>query len=454
MSPPAPPHRHGPGAQRRALALAAAAAAACAACWADRTAFVAGSLGALGGPALAGARGVRSGAVARWAGPDDSEAQPPSMSQAGVYMTDVDAITAELDVSNLPEETGVYAVYDVNSKLQYIGLSRQISKSVEAHAKAIGASEAGSLISSVRALPMPGESKEMLKATWEKWIREHMDNGGEIPPGNLPEGAVGSDTRWRNTKPANTKAPLNLAGARGITSMAEAVESVKEAVQKNPVVIFMKGTPTVPQCGFSARSVSILREIGVPYDSVNVMDNVGNPGVREAVKEYSKWPTIPQLFVNGELIGGADIIGEMYQAGTLQTLLKSAGAGKAAAAGGPSAAAGTTTAERGEILLINDARRPTASTLSRILNENFDLYGLRIVDDSAQHEGDAGAMEMGLQGESHFTVEIVAPDFDGLTPVQRQQKVFAALSDVMPRIHALSLVTRTPVEASKSKVSA
>merc|ERR1740122_777432 len=99
------------------------------------------------------------------------------------------------------------------------------------------------------------------------------------------------------------------------------MEAIREAVTKHPVLLFMKGTPVMPQCGFSARSVGILTSIGVPFDSVNVMDEVANPGVRDGVKEYSNWPTIPQLFVNGELIGGADIIAEMQATGQLEKTL-------------------------------------------------------------------------------------------------------------------------------------
>jgi Grx4 family monothiol glutaredoxin len=361
-------------------------------------------------------------------------------------MTDVDPITAELDVSTIPEEMGVYAVYNEDSRLQYIGLSRNMQKSVSNHAESIGPSESGTLISSVRIVEMPGESKELLKATWERWIKEHMDNGGEIPAGNLPGNAAGADPRWR-AKAGKTKQPLNLGQMGRIVSMEDALEAVEKAVKKNPVVLFMKGTPIMPQCGFSAKSVGIMREIGVEYDTVNVMDAETNPGVRDAVKEYSKWPTIPQLFINGELVGGCDIITEMHASGQLETALKSAGASADEAS---KSEGGTGTSEavpKGEILLIDDPKRPTATSISQVLSKEFDLHSLRIVDDSAAHEGDAGALEMGLTSESHFSIQIAAPEFAGLSPVQRQQKVYAALSDLMPRIHALSLVTKTPTEA-------
>ncbi|CAJ1446034.1 unnamed protein product, partial [Effrenium voratum] len=209
---------------------------------------------------------------------------------------------------------------------------------------------------------------------------------------------------------------------------------------------FMKGTPAMPQCGFSARTSGLLREIGMPFETVNVLDEASNPGVREAVKEYGQWPTIPQLYVSGQLVGGADIVMEMYEKGELEQMLVIASDG-----GGASQEAAESSAPgeyaTGNIKLIDDSRRPTATALCKALDESFTLLDLRVVDDSAAHEGDAGALEMGLTSESHFTVQMVAPEFSGLTPVQRQQKVYEALSDVMPRIHALSLVTRTPEEA-------
>lgn len=310
--------------------------------------------------------------------------------------------------------------------------------------------EAGRLIASVRVAEMPGASKELLKATWESWIKEHIaESDGEIPAGNLPENAPGSDPRWRSQR-NQSKPSLDLGGVKGITTPEEATEAVRNAVVQNPIIIFMKGTPVMPQCGFSARSIGILREIGIPFESVNVLDERANPGVRDAVKKFSNWPTIPQLFVKGQLVGGADIIGEMFESGQLEKALRQAvtGASDAGAATAAAGAAGAAAPVAGEIKLVDDPRRPTASALCKALDSNFQLFGLRVVDESSQHEGDAGALEMGITSESHFKVEIVAPEFEGLSPVQRQQKVFQALSDVMPRIHALSLVTRTPAEVA------
>jgi monothiol glutaredoxin len=95
---------------------------------------------------------------------------------------------------------------------------------------------------------------------------------------------------------------------------------IKETVTKSPVVLFMKGTAQFPQCGFSSRAVQLLKASGVEnIVTVNVLDDAD---VRQGIKEYSNWPTIPQLYVNGEFIGGSDIMNEMFESGELQALLK------------------------------------------------------------------------------------------------------------------------------------
>lgn len=95
---------------------------------------------------------------------------------------------------------------------------------------------------------------------------------------------------------------------------------IKSQVTSNPVVLYMKGTPQFPQCGFSAAAVQVLKASGVQnLFTVNVLED---PDIRQGIKEYSNWPTIPQLYVNGEFIGGADILREMYQTGELKKVLE------------------------------------------------------------------------------------------------------------------------------------
>jgi monothiol glutaredoxin len=103
--------------------------------------------------------------------------------------------------------------------------------------------------------------------------------------------------------------------------MADATQQrIHETVTGNPVVLFMKGTPQFPQCGFSATAVQVLKASGVNnFVSVNVLED---PEIRQGIKDYANWPTIPQLYIKGEFIGGCDIMREMYQSGELQKLLE------------------------------------------------------------------------------------------------------------------------------------
>ena len=93
---------------------------------------------------------------------------------------------------------------------------------------------------------------------------------------------------------------------------------IGEIVGKNDIVLFMKGTPLFPQCGFSSRAIAILDRLGAPYETVDVLQD---PEIRQSIKEYSDWPTIPQLYVRGEFVGGSDIMMEMSESGELNQLL-------------------------------------------------------------------------------------------------------------------------------------
>jgi monothiol glutaredoxin len=104
--------------------------------------------------------------------------------------------------------------------------------------------------------------------------------------------------------------------------MTDATSRIAEIVTANPVVLFMKGTPLFPQCGFSSKAVAILDHLGVSYESVDVLQDME---IRSGIKAYSEWPTIPQLYVKGEFVGGSDIMMEMYEAGELHQLMEEAG---------------------------------------------------------------------------------------------------------------------------------
>ena len=99
-------------------------------------------------------------------------------------------------------------------------------------------------------------------------------------------------------------------------------ERIQTEVDANDVLLFMKGTPVFPQCGFSAAVIQVLSHLQVKFSSINVLED---PDIRNGIKQYSDWPTIPQLYVKGEFVGGCDIIREMYETGELKTFLEEKG---------------------------------------------------------------------------------------------------------------------------------
>jgi monothiol glutaredoxin len=101
--------------------------------------------------------------------------------------------------------------------------------------------------------------------------------------------------------------------------MTDVRDRIEEVVKNNDVVLFMKGTPLFPQCGFSSRAIAILDHLGVKYETIDVLQD---PEIRAGIKDFSDWPTVPQLYVKGEFLGGSDIMMEMFQAGELQTLVE------------------------------------------------------------------------------------------------------------------------------------
>lgn len=108
----------------------------------------------------------------------------------------------------------------------------------------------------------------------------------------------------------------------------QAIETIRKEVESNPVILYMKGSPDFPQCGFSARGVEALKACGVEFSYVNVFED--QETYRQGIKEYSNWPTIPQLYVDGQLVGGSDIIVDLFQSGELKPMLEDAVSKRAA----------------------------------------------------------------------------------------------------------------------------
>jgi len=104
--------------------------------------------------------------------------------------------------------------------------------------------------------------------------------------------------------------------------MSDVMQRIDELVKANEVVLFMKGSASFPMCGFSGRAIQVLKACGVDTKTVKTVNVLDDAEIRQGIKEYSNWPTIPQLYVKGEFVGGSDIMMEMYESGELQTVLK------------------------------------------------------------------------------------------------------------------------------------
>jgi monothiol glutaredoxin len=103
--------------------------------------------------------------------------------------------------------------------------------------------------------------------------------------------------------------------------MADVIERIESAIRDNKVMIFMKGTRSFPQCGFSAATVQIFEDLNVPFGTIDVL---ADPELRDSIKQYSNWPTIPQIYINGKFVGGCDIIRELFESGELEPMVKAA----------------------------------------------------------------------------------------------------------------------------------
>ncbi|KAK7349822.1 hypothetical protein VNO77_07542 [Canavalia gladiata] len=211
----------------------------------------------------------------------------------------------------LPSGAGVYAIYDKNGDLQFIGLSRNIAASVSVHWKSVP-----ELCGSVKAGIVDEPDREALTQAWKSWMEEYIKVSGKVPPGNESGNAT-----WVK-QPPKKKPDLRLTPGRHMQLTVPLEDLIDKLVKENKVVAFIKGSRSAPLCGFSQRVIAILENEGVDYESVDVLDEEYNYGLRETLKKYSNWPTFPQIFVQGELVGGCDILSSMYEKGELASLLK------------------------------------------------------------------------------------------------------------------------------------
>uniref|UniRef100_A0A061RL32 Cax-interacting protein 2 n=1 Tax=Tetraselmis sp. GSL018 TaxID=582737 RepID=A0A061RL32_9CHLO len=219
------------------------------------------------------------------------------------------------ELSAFPPQPGVYAVYSPENELQYIGLSRRVSSSIKGHMQ-----DMPDLVGSVKICQIDSVDKNSLMGAWKQWVQEAITTTGKVPPGNAP-----GVKDWTQGGSRSLKSDLRLTPGKGQNDLTCSMEElIAQVVKSYKIVAFVKGSRTDPECGFSFRVLSILNSHKVDYEVVNVLDEVHNPGLREAVKAFSMWPTIPQLYVNGEFVGGADIVAELEEKGELGDVLKGA----------------------------------------------------------------------------------------------------------------------------------
>lgn len=148
-------------------------------------------------------------------------------------------------------------------------------------------------------------------------MEDHIKATGKVPPGN-----ESGNSTWVRQPSRKTKSDLRLTPGRHVQLTVPLEELIDKLVKENKVVAFIKGSRSAPLCGFSQRVIGILEAEDVDYESVDVLDEEYNNGLRETLKKYSNWPTFPQIYVDGELIGGCDIISSMFEKGELAGFFK------------------------------------------------------------------------------------------------------------------------------------
>ncbi|GAB5371340.1 hypothetical protein AAMO2058_001571300 [Amorphochlora amoebiformis] len=216
------------------------------------------------------------------------------------------------DISSVPDLTGVYAILDTDQNVRYIGITKKIQTTLKIHRRDVPE------LAKYTKFCATGEdsSKEELQNKWREWVQESIELLGGIPDGNAKGNKVWAVKRTLN------KPELKLTPGKGIEDLSVPIKSLlQQVVAEHKVVAFIKGSRLEPACGFSHSMVSEVSRITQDFEVVNVLDDLHNPGVRDAIKELSDWPTIPQLYVNGKFIGGADIVSEMGASDELKDIL-------------------------------------------------------------------------------------------------------------------------------------
>lgn len=210
---------------------------------------------------------------------------------------------------------GVYGVYSSEGALQYVASALNVRTAIDGHRSILRDADR---VFAVRMITLePGQDTDPIDQFAETWVHTHT-NVTDPPPGNCEEAP-----EWRE-EPEDVDVRFQL-GAQEENANAE----ILRLLRRHRIILFMKGTSTAPKCGFSEQTLMILRREGAPEDvlkCVDCLDGDRNPGLREQIKLHAQWPTIPQLYINGDFVGGADIVKDLAETGNLRKMLSEAAA--------------------------------------------------------------------------------------------------------------------------------
>lgn len=209
---------------------------------------------------------------------------------------------------------GVYGVYADDGSLQYVAAVENVASAMDTHVRVL---QDPSRVHAVRMIVVDNVQDAPLGEMAENWVVALANNGLPIPPGNSDDGP-----EWRVEPTSPNVSFSNTMVAPDPESRVE--EEIRQILRKHRVVLFVKGTRSMPRCGFSRAVIDIIeRQVGDEFVCVDCLDSNKNPGLRDGIKRFSSWPTIPQLYVNGDFVGGCDIVQGMEANGELVAVLNS-----------------------------------------------------------------------------------------------------------------------------------
>lgn len=244
----------------------------------------------------------------------------PLLADAKPFPVAADEATLSLLPATAP---CVYAVCDDSGAVQYVGMSRRLPATVAGHAASV---KPKTKASSVKFAALPATAtREQLTDAWRAWVQQVVDTSGAPPPGNLPDQQATWAPKTRSAPPPPPE--IKLTPGKGVEDLTVPLETlIARVVADHHVVAFVKGTRREPQCGFSHSVLTMLTAAcssgeAPHFQVVNVLDEQFNPGLRDAIKAFSQWPTIPQVYIGGEFVGGADILAELAQSGELARMV-------------------------------------------------------------------------------------------------------------------------------------